>query len=356
MPLNLKRATTLRVFDHPLAVSVSLPVPTPAPPPAPPAAPAVTLTPALFIVEEYQLLTVPGDIGVTRNVVGTINIPGNAKKTMFVKTKHVVASSGTITQTALESQDQAVSSNLGQSISSSAEQSHSSDQTGFKFDASFHGEVSVIDDSADADVHASGSSKEVRDAYQDSVSRAVSEQVGSTAAFRKQEATSVSESNSTTTEGESIETFEIDNTHSDHAENYLLCQLAVERLSALCLVGAKIGFRDGRTGDTMLRPLSGLKSLVNDVVLPEHREQVIAAITKQLTTVFDYQDKARTFVRKTASNAGELFQVVPDLTTEVKLVRPDGTKKTFTVPGIALAVYDHVLPIPQVGLAKGQSV
>jgi hypothetical protein len=346
--------TALRVFDiSRLAGGVRRPPPVPAPPKP---APVPTLIyPALYIIEEYQLITVPGDVGVTRNVVGTINITGNSRKTIYVRTKRAEAKSGTISQTVFESRDQSVSKNLSQSISSSSEQSQSRDQSNFKFDASFHGEVDVglTGGSADADAHASTDSREVRDAFKDAVAKATNDQIASTAEFRTQTSASVSESQTTVSEGESIETFEIDNTNNPQAQNYLLCQLAIERLTALCLVNAKVGFFDASTGQSVLRPLSGLISLVNGVVVAEHQHEVLDALLKQMTTVFDYQDQPRTFVRKADSGAGELFQVVPNLTTEIKLSRPDGSARSFTVPGIATKIYDNILPIPQIGLARG---
>jgi hypothetical protein len=348
--MNVKN---VRFLDTALQAPSPDPIPRITPPSRlPPMAKGV---PALYVIEEYQLVTVPGDIGVTRNVVGTLSIPGNAKRTKFVKTRHVVAQSGTVTQTALESQDTAVIKNMSDSVSASSEQSRSADQSNFKFDGSFHGEVSagLTGGSADADAHASTSSREVRDAYQDAVKQAISQQVSQTAQFRQEQAVSVSDTHTDTKEDESIETFEIDNTHSSEGQNYLLCQLAAERLSALCLVNAKIGLFNARTGESILRPLSGLISLVGSVIAPEHQKAVLDAILAQLATVFDYQDQPRTFVQRRTEGGTDFFQVVPNLTTKVELARPNGAIKVFTVPGIAIKTYDNVLPIPQFGLAKG---
>src|SRR5689334_21522099 len=87
------------------------------PNPAPVAAPA--RGPALYIIEEYELVTVPGDFGVTRNVVSTLNIPGGGKKTLFFKTVRSETKSGTISETVLESQDKSVVQDMGRSMSSS---------------------------------------------------------------------------------------------------------------------------------------------------------------------------------------------------------------------------------------------
>src|SRR5262249_49946215 len=110
------------------------------PPPAP-RQPETARGPSLYIIEEYALVTVPGDFGVTRNVVSTMTIPGRARQTLFFKTTQSQTQSGTISETALESQDKSVADNMSHAMSSSAQQSQSKDQSNFKFDGSFHGEV-----------------------------------------------------------------------------------------------------------------------------------------------------------------------------------------------------------------------
>jgi hypothetical protein len=59
-------------------------------------------------------------------------------------------------------------------------------------------------------------------------------------------------------------------------------------------------------------------------------------------------------VRKTTGPSGEFFQVIPELSTTVKLKRPDGVVKSFVVPGIAMKTFHNILPIRQAGLIKGE--
>src|SRR5215475_547835 len=127
--------------------------------------------PTLCIIQYYQITTVSGDFGATRNIVGdTLIEPPHSKSTRYVKTRTVTTSTTSVTSSVLESRDVSVAEDLSQSIRNSAEQaqaensasqqSQARDRSDWKFDASFHGEVDVglTGGSADADAHASSQS------------------------------------------------------------------------------------------------------------------------------------------------------------------------------------------------------
>jgi hypothetical protein len=315
--------------------------------------------PALCIIEYYQLTTAPGDLGITRNIVDTINIPGHSKRTQSIRTRHESSSSTSTTSSAIESQDASVAKNLSQSLHTSADQSFAEDHSAWQFDASFYGEVDVglTGGSADATAHASSSSAAVHDAYRNAVEQAVQQQVAQTDKYRTERKSERQDSQSNLEEGESISTFEIDNLNNPESCTYLLVQLSIERLTALSLINAQIGFFDPRTNRLETVPLSGLDDLLARVIADAgNRATVRAALLQQLTTVMDYHDEPRPFVEERPMPPGSarptFLRVIPDLVTDVSIRRVDGAVKKFTVPGIALKTSYRVLAIPQIGMAR----
>jgi hypothetical protein len=334
--------------------------------------------PTLCIVQYYQITTVPGDFGATRNIVGdTLIEPPHSKSTRYVKTRTVTTSTTSVTSSVLESRDASVAKDLSQSIRNSAEQSQaedsasqqsqSRDRSDWKFDASFHGEANVglSGGSADADAHASSrsnavhdassQSNEIRDAYRSAVDSAINQQVTKTESFRKQTATTVNDATAKLEEGESIETFEIDNPGPESV-TFACVQLSVERLTALSLVDAKLGFFDARAKKFGLVPLSGMDTLLNRVITEEgNRALIRKIIISMLAEVADYRDEIRNFIVETpkpGSATETYWRVIPDLQTEVTIQRPGGLVKKFAVPGIATKAQYSVLNLPKVGLVR----
>ena len=84
----------------------------PPPAPAPSPVPAPTREASLYIIEEYQLFTISGDLGVKHDPIGTLSIPGNSKKTAFVKTSRIQTNQSNISTTILESQEEAITQNI----------------------------------------------------------------------------------------------------------------------------------------------------------------------------------------------------------------------------------------------------
>lgn len=318
--------------------------------------------PALSIVEYYQLCTSPGDLGMTRNIIETIRVPGNFKGTKFIKTRRVIAESGSISSSALESQDTSVKDDLSTNMKSSAEQEHFKERSDWKFDASMHGDASWDPGGGDvnAEAHASGSFNGTRDSFKSGVEGAVNKQVSSTEQFRKQTATEVANKTEQLEEGESIETFEIDNLANPESTQYVLCQLAVEKLTVLSLINVKLGLYDARSKQFAVFPLSGMDQLLEKAIKEAaHRDIIRKKIVSELMTYFDYEDKPHAVIEESAVPSGgeqagrTLVRFRTDLTTPVTITRPDGSKKKFTVKGIALDTAYRVLPVTQVGLARG---
>lgn len=355
------RATTLDLaFNRARRERIGPPI---APAPAPTAPIEATRTlPALYIVEYYQLTTMPGDVGLTRNIVQSINVAAGAKQSWIVRTRSLVKRTSEVSTSVLESQERAVAKNLSKSISESAEQAGARERTQFKFDASFHGELDVglTGGSTDADVHAAGSTSAVRDSFKNAVDQSVDQQVSATEQYRTQQAATVSNTEERVDEGESIQTYELDNTANRSSVTYMLCQLAVERMTALSLVNVQLGLLNARTGSLETTALSNMDTLLARAFpQAEHRSSVRKVLLDQLSRVLDYRDEPRQLVEKYAiptAQAGidhEYYRVVPELSSEVSVKRPDGSRRTFVAPGIVVKTDYRVTTVPQLGLARG---
>ncbi len=345
-------------------LKVAQPAPVPSSPPTPATPAGATEHPAIAIIEEYQLTTATGDIGVSRSIGGVLNVAPRSKKTVWVRSKHSSASSSSLTSSVLESREKAVSKDLSNAVRNSAEQSGSKSHSDWQFDASFHAEAEIGfgSGSVDAEAHAKGASNEVRDSYRNAVDSAVSEQVSATESSRNQTARTSESEVKDVKEDESVETFELNNLDSEDVLSMMLCQLSVERLTALSLVNVKLGFFDAAAKRFEITPLSGLTTLLERVI-PDtaHRASVRAVIVSMLENVFDYHDEARKLIEKRMLEGGTgdrafYYRVVPDLRTDVQVLRTNGSAATFTVPGIAIKSRYSVTPIPYFGMVRGTAV
>lgn len=347
---------TVDLLTHPrVRVSRPKPRPRPAPAPAPEKIPEVVLTqPAIFIVQEFRLVTVGGDIGIMPDPVGSVMVlPGSEKKT-YLRKKIVKRVEGSTTSSVVESMDRTAANSISDSVRNSASSNRSQDTFDYSMEASFEGEVSwgLGSGSMEASAQAQTSSTAVHDSYKQAVDSSLDRQVAESQSFHSQQEVTVSSNSSTESTEESVEEFKLVNT-SAKAQNFLFCKLAQERITALCLVDARLQLYDARQKQYLDFPLSQLDVVLERAVVAEHRPQVRAAILKNLATVYDHEDEPRTFVESIDRGGVDALRVVRDLRTVIKLARGDDSAKHITVPGIAIQHEVRLLPTGQLGVVRG---
>lgn len=310
--------------------------------------------PQLAIVEKYQLVTLAGAFG-PGPVVRTIQQQPHEKRTHTIRLSQKKATSGTVTTSALESNDSAVSKSLSDSVRSSQGSQHASDASTFAMDASFHGEVSTLSQSADANVSVSSNSSSVRDEFRSSVDSAVDQQVSNTDAYRKVSQASETQTMSTQSEEVRTETYSVENP-TDETVTFMMFQLSRERVTALCLVDVELVFYNPRTGQTVRKSIGGTDELLADIIAdPEHRAQVRAMILQQMSPIFDCMHQPRRMVEEFEYESRKYLRVVPELKTEVKIDRGDGAVGSFTFPGIALNKKYRVMMLPHLGMGRASA-
>ncbi|MGD5596731.1 hypothetical protein QUT21_22660, partial [Xanthomonas citri pv. citri] len=137
----------------------------------------------------------------------------------------------------------------------------------YGFDGSFHGEASIEigGGSADARVHAQGSTNEVREDFAESTLSAIDTQVSETNHSRKQSIETAKENTRTDEETESVREKTAYNPTAQPV-NVGIFLLKEEFVSVLSLVDVEIAYRNGDPNHNRREPLRKLGDLLDAVI------------------------------------------------------------------------------------------
>lgn len=337
------------------------PIREPAPPVPPSPAPPAPLTPALsawkpqiYLVEEFQLVTVGGDLGVMPTVVASVNVMPNTTIKKYLTTKKSQRVEGTFSSSAVESQDSVAAKALSDSVRSSTSSASSRETFDYEMEGSMEAEASwqPLGGSASGSVTAKTSSTGVHDTFRAAVDTAVDSQVSQSESRHAQSETRVTSTQSTDTSTESSEEYVLAN-DTNQAQNFYFQKVSQERITALCLVDAKVRLINGSTRRIEDYPLSQIDAVLGKAIAPEHREEVKQGILQHLTTVYNYEDEPMTFLETIDRGGVPMIRVVKDLRTTIKIPRSDGQDRTVVVPGIAIQSDVRLLPTGQLAIARG---
>lgn len=336
----------LRVLDRKNWPAPPL-VPSPAPAPPP-------WRPQIYLVEEFQLVTVGGDLGVMPDVVGSVNVMPNSTKKTYLKTRRSQKIEGTFSTSAIESHDSVASRALSDSVRNSNSNTHAKETFDYEMDGSMEAEAGwgPVSASASGSVSAETSSTGVHDTFRAAVDTAVDSQVAESESRHAQQEMSVSSAQSAETSTESVEEYVLTNP-SDQAQNFYFQKVSQERISALCLVGVTLRLVNGATRKIEDYPLSQLDAMLKKAIAAEHIDEIRAGILQHLSTVYDYNDEPRTFVETVDRGGSPMLRIVKDLKTVITVPRSDGQDRTFQVPGIAIQSDVRLMPTGQLAVARG---
>lgn len=321
--------------------------------PKPAPAPAAW-KPQIYLVEEFQLVTVGGDLGVMPVVVASVNVMPNSTKKTYLKIKKSQHVEGTFSSSAVESQDSVAAKALSDSVRNSASNTHSRETFDYEMEGSMEAEASWGPGGASTSgsIAAETSSTGVHDTFRDAVDTAVDSQVSQSESRHAQSETSVSSTQSTDTSTETSEEYILKN-DTNEAKNFYFQKVSQERITALCLVDAKIRLVNGATRKIEDYPLSQIDTVLAKAIAAEHRDEVRQGILQHLTTVYNYDDEPMTFVETIDRGGTPMLRVVKDLKTTIRIPRSDGQDRTVVVPGIAIQSDVRLLPTGQLAIARG---
>jgi hypothetical protein len=303
--------------------------------------------PQLFIVEEYTLRSFKGDLA-RDELISSFSVSGHSTLTYNIFSKTATHSTTTLSTTVMESLDSLATSTFNTQLKASADSRFGKNNYDYQMDANFHGEAEwgISDGSVDADVHAKGSTQEVRNELSSSTSSAIDAQIAATNDLRTQRASVDTQVKDTETVTESRMTKEITNP-GDVPINVGVYQVKEEVVTLLCLTGVRLAFKNTVSEDDQQVTLRNIDSLLDDVLeKPEDRKVLKSRIKSVLEDVRDYQDESRNLLEVDPGNPSS-FELNRSLKSTYQLKKPDGTvRRSIEVDGIIIRDYRRYIRKP----------
>lgn len=305
------------------------------------------LRPQLFLVEKYTLRSFKGDLA-RDQIIGSFSLTPHAKLTYNIFTKTATKVNTTLSTTVMENQNKLATSTFNSNLKTSADARFGKNNYNYQMDANFHGEAEwgIDSGSVDADVHAQGSTQEVRNELANSTQSAIDSQVAATDELRTQRTATDEKTMDTETVTESRMVKEIVN-DSDEPENIGVFQLKEEIITLLCLTDVLIGFKNTDTKSDRLVSVKNIDSLLNDVIeSPDDRAIIKNRVKFVLENITDYGDEVRKFVKVSDTNP-ESFEIDKNIEFTYDLKSPDGAvRRTLKVKGIIIRDYQVYVKKP----------
>jgi hypothetical protein len=140
---------------------------------------------------------------------------------------------------------------------------------------------------------------------------------------------------------------ELENINVSRTLNFVFRQMNQEFHTVLHLDDVRVAYFDGSASSRDERPLTELDGLLDEHVLPEHRDTVRDAVLAELATIRDHRGETHPRFVHTVTvddphNEVPLTyrRVDPDYATEF---RPDPDRPAIAVPGIIMTVDSHIM-------------
>ena len=312
--------------------------------------PPTETRPQLFLVERYQLLTFRGDLARDEQIGNIPAVEPHTTVTYKIITKKAVHEANTLTSTVLDSQDQRAVTALNQSTKQSADSKAGNNHYDYQMDANFHGEGSIGFGSgtADADVHAKGSTNEVRNEFAESTASAIDSQVSQVNEVRRER---ISTATGSVEIDEQTETAVEKTTTNETSQivNIGIFQVKEEHFALLSLVVVEFGFTNGDATINRTVPLTRIDSVLNEVVARDEDKKFIKKqIRTALQYIRDYQGDPKSIIVKDPLDKNGIM-INTRLESKYQLRKPDGSlRRTVVAPGIIIKAFRRYLRKPNI--------
>lgn len=267
-------------------------------------APPKETKPVLYMVEHYKISTYLGDYGVGK-VVKTFSLfPGErtsiALRSFKRNEETKKRSENVIDSSSEESMNELQNTVENENSANSSTSSSNSSTTSFGASLEVGGVIASvvgIGASGGFDQSNSNSIQSTRDTAVRSLTNAISNQVAQSNSSREVEVNTESVT-TTITEEENTTTREIANINLSRTMNLIFRQLLQETFTITSLDDVTFVFENGYPEHTKTCKLSGLNTLLTEVLEDTEVEEVRQAIHAHLCNVYDYQDVAKPFIEK----------------------------------------------------------
>lgn len=305
--------------------------------------------PQLFIVENYEMRTYAGPTE-GGEVIDTKSLPPGASEEVVVEYEIVSTSASTITQSLLQSTEQATEANFYEQLKTQNDQSSSRDQYDYGFDAAFHGDASAngpFGGEVNANVNAKGNTNTVRDNFAQSAFKSIDQQLKATAKSLQSSSTQGMTSSSTQKREKKTEKKALTNP-SQKVRTWEFRHQRQKYVALLILRKVQLAYADG-SGPSQIVELGRMDQLLNEhIPVPKDRAEVRELIIRELAAVSDYQGVPCSMIAEItpAGTAGQSVYISNGKAkSDYAMTKPDGTEQTITVDGIVKEAKEWLVPL-----------
>jgi hypothetical protein len=286
--------------------------------------------PHLYLVESLRLTSFLGDYGAGRIVKTFTLLPGERTR-ISVRTFLQRESTRKEASSVLDSLTEESAIDLERSVTR-----EQSDQSSYQSTKEYYAEGQASArwgwGSAKAKAGVKGSTNAAREESVKNVANATEKHAARASAKREVEV-NTSYEESVRTEEELAMEREIENLNRSRTLNFVFRQMNQKFVTAVHLTDIRVAFFNGDRASRREVPLSRLDALLDDVVRPDKRADVRAAVLDQLTGIRDVGGNLVDVTRTvTLAPDDEYLEFDPQLASQVT----DDAGRVFTVPGLLL--------------------
>lgn len=295
--------------------------------------------PHIYLIETYQLSSHLGQYGAGRVVKTFSLLPGERTK-ISVRTYLKSESKRAEASSILDSVTDESATDFQSAI-----ESEQSDKQGYAKTFEYHAEAEAQASwgwgSAKASGGVKGSTNATREEFSKNIAKATEQHTAKSSAKRDVEINTSYEVTETSENETSIER-EIENINVSRTLNFIFRQMNQEFYSFLHLIDVRVAFFNGYSASRREVPLHQLDSLLEEVVIVDHRPTVHSAIMDALNAILDYEGNLNTdFIME---------RKIDDLSSYTRVNREKKseyqdpiTSTKFSLPGIIMAVTKNIM-------------
>lgn len=288
--------------------------------------PAEPPKPALFIVQVIGISAFLGDYGLGKTVKTFSLLPGETT-TISTRTWRATEASVALASSIIDSYTESAADRFAETVMTETTDSATQSQT-----ENWHAEAEVKGSfgfgSASVSGGGGGEYSSSTEEFAKAVDQAVAEHSAESSAHRENTVTSNSESSESTEDEEVIERT-ITNINVGRVLNFTFRELNQAYTTRTHLMEVRIAFTNGNAGSWREEPVSGMRTLVSEVVDAKHVDSVCSDLLRTIATAFDKDGlPVPVLERVTLTNCGRtatVTEAVPDKQCSYPAPAADGS-------------------------------
>jgi hypothetical protein len=244
--------------------------------------------PALFLVQSVGISSFLGDYGLGRTVKTFTLLPGETA-TIHTRTWRATEESLSLASSIIDSFDESSRERFEETVTNETTDKATQEQTeNWYADAEAKGSLGIA--SASVSGGGGGEYSSGTEEFSRSLGEAINEHAAESNSHRENTVSSSSEKSVSTEEEEVVERT-IKNINVRRVLNFTFRELNQKYIVKTHLKDVRIAFSNGNSGSWREVPVSGLRTLIEEVIKPEHVEKVCSDILATIAVVRDLNEQ-----------------------------------------------------------------